>query len=90
MKNMIQYVSNNLSIARFQKMAVDEKMKRRLTDSARTRGQITNSTTISWIEKLLQTQIDDHRKFVVWRILVPYPILESVSLMKHPILSGDG
>ena len=27
-----------------------------------------------WIEKLLQTPIDDYRKFVVWRILAPYLI----------------
>ena len=32
------------------------------------------STTIVWIEKLLQTPIDDHRKFAVWRILAPYLI----------------
>jgi hypothetical protein len=28
--------------------------------------------TVSWIEKLLQTPISDHRKYAVWRILVPY------------------
>lgn len=33
----------------------------------------TNSTTtIRWIERLLQTPLDDYRKFVVWRILAPY------------------
>ncbi|HEY7079620.1 MAG TPA: DNA primase noncatalytic subunit PriX [Nitrososphaeraceae archaeon] len=36
--------------------------------------QTTNSTTIRWIEKLLQTPLDDYRKFVVWRILSPYLI----------------
>ena len=36
--------------------------------------QTTNSTTIRWVEKLLQIPIDDHRKFVVWRILAPYLI----------------
>jgi Primase X len=30
--------------------------------------------TIKWIENLLQTPIDDHRKFAVWRILAPYLI----------------
>jgi Primase X len=34
----------------------------------------TNSTKILWIEKLLQTPVDDYRKFVVWRILAPYLI----------------
>jgi hypothetical protein len=30
------------------------------------------ANTIPWIEKLLQTPIADHRKYSVWRILVPY------------------
>ena len=40
----------------------------------RARSQTTNSTTIRWIEKLLQTPLDYYRKFVVWRILSPYLI----------------
>jgi hypothetical protein len=28
--------------------------------------------TIQWIEKLLQTPIADHRKYVLWRIIIPY------------------
>jgi hypothetical protein len=28
--------------------------------------------TIPWIEKLLQTPIPDHRKYTLWRILLPY------------------
>ena len=43
-------------------------------DSNRARSQTANPTTISWIEKLLQTPLDDYRKFVVWRILAPYLI----------------
>jgi Primase X len=31
-----------------------------------------SSTFISWIEKLLQISIADHRKYVIWRILIPY------------------
>ena len=30
------------------------------------------STTIAWIEKLLQTPIKDHRYFCLWHILIPY------------------
>jgi Primase X len=30
------------------------------------------TSTISWIEKLLQTPLADHRKYAIWRILVPY------------------
>lgn len=29
-------------------------------------------TTITWIEKLLQTPIKDHRYFCLWHILIPY------------------
>jgi hypothetical protein len=39
------------------------------------RPQITNSsTTIRWIEKLLNTPLDDYRKFAMWCILAPYLI----------------
>jgi hypothetical protein len=27
---------------------------------------------ISWVERLLQTPLQDHRKYCIWRILVPY------------------
>ncbi len=47
-------------------------MKQRLTDSRRARAQTINTTTFRWTEKLLQTQVEDHRKFTVWRILAPY------------------
>jgi hypothetical protein len=40
----------------------------------RARSHTTNSATIRWIEKLLQTPLDDYRKFVIWRILAPYLI----------------
>jgi non-catalytic primase subunit PriX-like protein len=33
---------------------------------------VNSPATIWWIEKLLQTPIDDYRKYAVWRILVPY------------------
>ena len=28
--------------------------------------------TIQWIEKLLQTPLADHRKYTIWRVLIPY------------------
>jgi hypothetical protein len=33
-----------------------------------------SNNVIPWIEKLMQTPIEDHRKFAVWRILAPYLI----------------
>ena len=38
------------------------------------RAQSINTAKIWWIEKLLQTPIDDYRKFAIWRILSPYLI----------------
>jgi len=35
-------------------------------------GYYTKTDTIQWIEKLLQIPIADHRKYAVWRILIPY------------------
>ena len=58
----------------FKRWLINEHMKQRLTDSKRARDQLAYPTTISWIEKLLETPLDDHRKFVVWRILSPYLI----------------
>jgi hypothetical protein len=31
-----------------------------------------SNITILWIETLLQTPLSDHRKYCIWRILVPY------------------
>jgi hypothetical protein len=33
-----------------------------------------SNNIVPWIEKLIQTPIEDHRKFAVWRILAPYLI----------------
>jgi hypothetical protein len=64
----------NYLLRDFRRWLINEKMKRRSIDSRRGSTQVTNATTISWIERLLQTPIDDYRKFVVWRILSPYLI----------------
>jgi len=57
----------------FRRWLIDEKISQsRYPKTAR--PQTTNSTTIRWIEKLLKTPLDDYRKFVMWRILAPYPI----------------
>ena len=64
----------NYLLRDFRRWLINEQMKQRLTDSRRARTQTTNTTTIRWIEKLLQTSVEDHRKFTVWRILAPYLI----------------
>jgi hypothetical protein len=34
--------------------------------------QVDQNNHIKWIERLLQTPLPDHRKYCIWRILVPY------------------
>jgi hypothetical protein len=48
------------------KIEVEELMKKDTTESKR------NSKKISWIDKLLETPIPDHRYFCLWHILIPY------------------
>jgi hypothetical protein len=55
------------------KVTVNEKLEQSRY-SKRAQHQTTNSTTIRWIEKLLQTALDGYRKYVMWRILAPYLI----------------
>jgi hypothetical protein len=55
----------------FRRWLIDEKLKQDW-HTKMTRSQTTNATTIRWIEKLLQTPLDDYRKYVMWRILAPY------------------
>jgi hypothetical protein len=66
----------NFLLRDFRRWLIDEKIEqRRQLNSKVARAQTINLTrTIWWIEKLLQTPIDDHRKFAVWRVLVPYLI----------------
>jgi hypothetical protein len=33
---------------------------------------VDNDNRINWVERLLQTPIQDHRKYCIWRILAPY------------------
>ena len=66
----------NYLLRQFRRWLIDEKIEqRRQMNSRVARPQTINSTsTIWWIEKLLQTPIYDYRKLAVWRILVPYLI----------------
>ena len=61
----IQYL-----LRQFRRWLIDEKIEqRRRLDSKVARVKTINSTTtIWWIEKILQTAIDDYRKFAVWYI----------------------
>jgi Primase X len=67
----IQYL-----LRQFRRWLIDEKIEqRRQINHRKLRANTINSTTkIRWIENLLQTPIEDNRKFAVWRILVPYLI----------------
>lgn len=59
----------------FRRWLINEKMEqRRRLSNKMARAQTVNLTKIWWIEKQLQTPIDDYRKFVVWCILAHYLI----------------
>ena len=64
----------NYLLRQFSRWLIDEKIEQRRQMNNRTvRLQMINSpATIWWIEKLLQTPIENNRKFAVWRILIPY------------------
>jgi hypothetical protein len=50
-------------------------MKKEISRNKKACARTVNTkANIWWIEKLLQTPIDDYRKFVVWRILAQYLI----------------
>jgi hypothetical protein len=64
-----------LLIGNFHAYLIDDKIKREreLKKSNHLRNNIqTNTNTIHWIEKLLETPIEDGRKYTLWRILCPY------------------
>jgi hypothetical protein len=67
-KPAIQYLLRDFRIWLINKRLEQSK------STKRARSRTTNSTTIQWIEKLLQTPLNDYRKFAVWRILAPYLI----------------
>jgi hypothetical protein len=70
-----------LLIGSFLSYLVDQKLKeiKRQRQFSKYRHEDNNkpsikTTTIPWIETLLQTALSDHRKYCIWRILVPYLI----------------
>jgi Primase X len=69
----------NLFLVRFYTYLIDQRIKE-LKKKKKKKNYKNNyysqntSNTIPWIEKLLETPLADHRKYVVWRILSPYLI----------------
>jgi hypothetical protein len=63
---------------------LEEKRSWRNKSSKRTHHNSTN--IISWIEKLLQMPIEDHRKYSLWRIVFPY--LFNVRMMSDSEVIG--
>ena len=51
-----------------------EEKKKRIDLSKRKLHQNSQINRIEWIERLLQTPIEDYRKQCLWRILCPYLI----------------
>ena len=59
-------------IDKIREIEKEQKLRAKFANSPLNRYNNTN--TIAWIEKLLQTPIDDYRKTCMWRILCPYLI----------------
>lgn len=64
----------NYLLCDFRRWLINEKVEQRRRSRKMARAKPTNTAKIWWIEKLLQTPIDDYRKFAIWRILSPYLI----------------
>ncbi len=70
-KPAIQRVNDDFRSYLIQKRIdkIKEKEERKKLSSSYSKTDINK---IGWIENLLQTPLDDHRKFCLWRILCPY------------------
>jgi non-catalytic primase subunit PriX-like protein len=69
----------NYLLRDFRRWLINEKIEQqKLSSKERGRrksvGTSRNNTAIPWIEKLLQTPVEDYRKFAILRILAPYLI----------------
>jgi hypothetical protein len=53
---------------------IDEQMEAEQKAIRRKYRQWDKKNTISWIERLADTPIEDARKFCIWRVFVPYLI----------------
>jgi hypothetical protein len=67
----------NYLLAGFTRYIINEKYVELLKAQKRSRRDskylvVDNDNRINWVERLLQTPIQDHRKYCIWRILAPY------------------
>ena len=61
----------------FRRWLIQEEINERLTIKryrSHTKSAISLGKNIEWIETLINTPIGDHRKYFLWRILIPYLI----------------
>ncbi|MGB0027404.1 MAG: DNA primase noncatalytic subunit PriX, partial [Nitrososphaeraceae archaeon] len=64
----------NYLLRYFRLWLINEKIVKRSIFDKMARAQTRGSARTGWVEKLLQTPLQDHRKFAIWRVLVPYLI----------------
>jgi ASC-1-like (ASCH) protein len=65
----------NYLLAGFTRYIINEKYIELIKAQKRERNSSTykdNNNRVSWIERLLETPIRDHRKYCIWRVLTPY------------------
>ena len=57
-----------------QRLKEDERRRQQQKHNSGNLTGLNNKNSIYWIETLVQTPIQDHRKYSIWRILAPYLI----------------
>jgi hypothetical protein len=65
----------NYLLAGFTRFIINERYIELIKAQKRERKSSTyrdNNNRVSWIERLMETPIQDHRKYCIWRVLTPY------------------
>jgi hypothetical protein len=65
----------NYMLAGFSRYIINEKyieLKKAQKRKQKSPARMGQDSRINWIERLLQTPLQDYRKYCIWRILVPY------------------
>ena len=71
-KNKIPSVDNKTLIREFRLYLADLDIKNKRKRNSYTKKQFNLSVQYNWIEELLETPIEDGRKYAIWKILCPY------------------
>jgi Primase X len=83
----IQYLLRDFRIWLVAEKINDRRQEEKFRNYSKLRGTgYIQTNPIPWIEKLLQTPIPDHRKYALWRIIMPY--LFNIKKISDPEIIG--